>query len=69
MLNLPDPIFNPDLADIKDLCETWMEEQVLEVEDTDTVQYIAEEVLKALYGKGIFNVLKELRERNKPVYG
>ena len=63
MLNLPDPIHDPETSELVELCLTYMEHEVEGKEESaeNIKHFIFEEAMVMMFGKGIFDVIANMK--------
>ncbi len=57
------PIANPDLTSLIKTCQANINEMLADEEDTDTEHYIYEEAMQAIFGKDVFNRIREAKKK------
>lgn len=57
MIKRPKLLDNPNVDGIKALCEDYLDEVELGVEDTDTQHYLFEAAMEAFYGKDVWKFI------------
>lgn len=60
--NMPKPLEEPDDSDLREVCAEYLTEQVEDIHDTDTRHFIFEAALEMVYGKDVWNWLREIQE-------
>lgn len=58
-----EPVANPDLTRLIEVCKSDIKEMLDGEEDTDTEHYIYEEAMQAIFGRDVFDRIRNAKNK------